>query len=114
MTEDNNQQGRKFDGEKVPVSKGVFQYFPRAILAVAKISEHGSIKYDWGNWQYLDDAIQRYEDAGARHVLKQYIEGHYDIGEGGSDMLHQAHLVWCELAKLELMLREDTPLHREG
>lgn len=104
------QLGRKFDNSKVPVSKGVNQYFPRALLAVGAISLFGSIKYEWFNWQFLDDAQQRYEDAGARHLLYQYIDGPYD---SDSDMLHQAHKVWCELAKLELMLRDGTSLERK-
>jgi hypothetical protein len=103
--------GRKFDGEKIPVGKGVVQYFPRALMAVGKVSAHGATKYAWFNWQYLEDARQRYEDAGLRHILGEQMEGLHDVDSG---LLHQAHVVWCELAKLELMLRDGTPLTREG
>lgn len=113
MTDENSsaQEGRKFDNEKIPVSKGVFQYFPNALMAVGVVSHFGSIKYDWFNWQYLTDARQRYEDAGARHLLQQYTEGPYDSDSG---LLHQAHKAWCELAKLELMLREGQPIKNGG
>jgi hypothetical protein len=99
--------GAKLDAGKPPIKRGVLQYFPRALEAVAFVSQHGAEKYLWGGWRDVPDAINRYGDASERHTIKEVIEGPYDKD---SELLHQAHKAWNELAVLEKMLEEGAPL----
>ena len=43
----------------------------------------------------------------ARHIVKESIDGLYDIGPGGlgKEVLHSAQIAWNALARLELILR---------
>ena len=99
--------GKKFDTGKAPVVQGVFDYFPRAIMAVAKVSEYGHNKYDVAyddqNWRRVEDAIDRYRDANGRHMLYESIDGLHDPE---SKLLHAAHAAWNALAYLEMMLTD--------
>jgi hypothetical protein len=95
--------GAKLDVGKIPVYQGAIDYFPRAILAVAEISDHGAQKYDWKGWEAVPNGIVRYTNAGMRHVFKEVIEGPYDKDSG---LLHKAHAAWNALATLELYMRE--------
>ena len=94
--------GAKDDAAKRPVGL-VFESFPRALLAVAKVAGDGAKKYTRGGWQTVPDGIERYSDAEGRHLLKRFIDGDADL-ESGS--LHLAHSAWNSLAILELTLRE--------
>lgn len=107
---DAHQGGSKLDAGKPPIDQGLFDYFPRALIAVAAISEFGSIKYVWGGWKSVAGGKTRYANAAGRHRLKDKIEGLYDLEAGGSNMLHKAQEAWNVLAELELMLRDGTPL----
>jgi hypothetical protein len=98
--------GAKLDQGKVPIWRGAIDYFPRAIRAVAGISEYGAKKYAWKGWETVPDGISRYTDAMVRHVFSETIEGPNDIGPNGSGLLHKAHTAWNALAALELYLRE--------
>ena len=93
----------KYDGGKPCVFRGAFQYFPRAINAVAEISTFGAKKYAWAGWEGVDDGINRYSDAMARHILKEAWGEEVDPDSG---LLHAAHTAWGALARLELILRE--------
>ena len=95
--------GAKDDGYKLPVRSLVLEYFPRALLAVAEISDFGAKKYTPGGWRTVENGVDRYGDAGARHALNAIIEGENDPETG---MLHAAHEAWNALARLELMLQE--------
>ncbi len=98
-----NEPGAKLDANKSPVFRGLLDYFPRACLEVAKVSAFGASKYTWKGWETVVDGINRYGDAAARHALYESIEGLYDKDSG---LLHQAHMAWNALARLELMLKE--------
>lgn len=91
--------------------QGCFNYFARALIAVAMISKYGKEKYavDYSdeNWARVDGAIGRYKDADARHLLGPAIDGAYD---SESKLLHSAHHAWDALAALELELRGGAPL----
>ena len=91
------------DAGKPQVVRGFMHYFPRAIMEVARISEFGASKYAWNGWEAVDDGIRRYQEAGARHILKEAIEGQNDSDSG---LLHLAHEAWNAMATLELKLRE--------
>lgn len=95
--------GSKLDAGKSPVMRGALHYFPRAISMVASISEYGATKYSWKGWESVEDGINRYGDALARHLMYEEIDGMYDPQTG---FLHAGHAAWNALARLELMLRE--------
>lgn len=100
----------KRDTGKTPVFQGLFRYFPRALLAVASVSQHGFEKYqEWGGWKKLQDAKNRYDNAFGRHVLEEG-KGH-TVDE--SAHLIAAHTAWNALARLELMLMEMEQGHQE-
>jgi hypothetical protein len=95
--------GSKMDLGKSPVRRGLLEYFPRACLAVAQVSAHGAAKYSWKGWETVPDGIDRYGDAGARHICHAAIEGPIDPD---FDLSHAAHEAWNAMARLELILRE--------
>lgn len=101
--------GSKLDAGKPCVWQGLFDYFPRACLAVSAVSTLGAQKYAWKGWEQVPNGINRYGDALARHMLKESIEGLYDVGQGGlgKDTLHAAQVAWNALARLELIMREE-------
>jgi hypothetical protein len=100
--------GAKLDAGKPCVFRGLLDYFPRACIAVADVSTRGAKKYAWKGWEKVPDGIDRYADAQARHIVKESIEGLFDIGPGGlgPEVLHQAQNAWNALARLELILRK--------
>jgi hypothetical protein len=95
--------GAKLDAGKAPIRQGVINYFPRALAAVAEVSEFGSKKYAWHSWEQVPDGITRYGNAMDRHAVKERTEGPLDSETG---KLHAAHAAWNALARLELILRE--------
>lgn len=98
-----SEPGAKLDAGKAPIRQGVIEYFPRALIEVARVSEFGARKYSWGGWAPVPDGITRYGNAADRHAIKAIIEGPIDSDSG---LLHAAHEAWNALARLELMLRE--------
>lgn len=96
--------GAKLDAGKPPVYRGVIAYFPRALRAVADISQKGAVKYSWKGWQKVDDGINRYRDALGRHITDMGIDGPIDPSTGWR---HSAQLAWNALAALELELMEE-------
>lgn len=107
---DSHTPGAKLDAGKAPVRRGVLAYFPRAIEAIALVSQAGAQKYAWKGWEKVDDGVARYGDAADRHTLKAEISGPYDPDSG---FLHVAHTAWNALAVLELKLREGAALRSE-
>jgi hypothetical protein len=95
--------GAKLDSGKPKVVKGLLHQFPAACAAVAEVSEFGAEKYTWGGWKAVENGVERYGDAGARHIVKEIIEGPTDSDSG---LLHKAHKAWNALAELELYLEE--------
>jgi len=95
-----HEQGAKLDAGKVLA--GVLSDFSLALMEVAKVGTFGAIKYSRGGWQSVDNGFIRYTDALWRHLLA---ERHEDQDKD-SGLLHQAHLAWNALSRLELMLRK--------
>ena len=93
----------KFDGGKAPVYRGAISYFPRAIKAVATVSEFGANKYAWKGWENVPDGYNRYSDAMVRHLT---YEGEGEVLDPDSGLLHASHVAWSALARLELLLKE--------
>jgi hypothetical protein len=97
--------GAKLDAGKSPIVQGALAYFPRAIMAVANLSQVGAQKYSWKGWETVDDGENRYNNAMGRHIVYEEIEGIWDDGPGGSGELHATAIAWNALARLELVLR---------
>lgn len=110
---------KKMDMGKVPVWQGFLNYFPRAIIAVALVSEYGKRKYAPdaeefnSGWRDVPNGINRYLDADARHMLKRAIpsQGEYD---DESELAHLAHKAWNAMAELETALIKGTVQCRVG
>ena len=102
--------GVKLDHDKVDITF-VFEYFPRALEAVAKVSEFGARKYARAGWRTVPDALRRYSAALGRHLLKEQTEGPYDITD--SQLLHAAQVAWNALARLEKLLEDGCPLSKD-
>lgn len=96
--------GAKFDFGKSPLFRGALDYFPRALSAVAEVSAYGANKYAWKGWETVPDGYLRYSDALGRHLVKESIEGYYDITD--SNLLHAAQVAWNANARLEILLRD--------
>lgn len=105
---DAKQPGAKLDAGKSPVFRGLLDYFPRACLAVAEVSDRGAKKYTWKGWEQVDDGVNRYFDAMVRHIATESIEGKRDSETG---LYHKAQIAWNALAALELFLREQEKEH---
>jgi hypothetical protein len=95
----------KMDVGKAPIWRGFVAYFPRAMWAVAFVSEYGNRKYgEWGGWRKVPNAIPRYLDADLRHLLKTCTEGDYDDSDSG--LAHLAQKAWSAMAELEQAITE--------
>lgn len=96
-----NQPGAKMDLGKVDVLRGAINYFPKALNAVARISEKGAKKYSWKGWMEVKDGVLRYGAALMRHLMKEEEE----VIDPELDELHAAAVAWNALARLELIIR---------
>lgn len=93
----------KYDAGKAPVFRGAVSYFPRALAAVASVSEFGARKYAWKGWENVPDGYNRYSDALVRHLAS---EGQEEVLDPDSRLLHAAHTAWNALARLELKIKD--------
>lgn len=101
----NANPARKDDGGKLPIMQGALARFPRAIAAVAEISQFGAKKYGtYDGWETAENAFTRYRDALHRHEIAR-LRGERVDPESG--LMHLAHFAWGALATLELALREE-------
>lgn len=98
---DAKQPGAKLDAGKSPITQGCFQYFPRALKAVAEVSFVGAKKYSWKGWEQVPDGINRYGNACGRHLVEEN-----DARDADTGLSHAAQVAWNALARLELILRE--------
>lgn len=96
--------GSKLDAGKSSVTRGCLHYFPRALFAVADLSDIGAKKYSWKGWESVPDGINRYGDALGRHECR--IEGDYTRRDTDTGVLEATAVAWNALARLELILRE--------
>jgi hypothetical protein len=96
------QPGAKLDAGKVDVYRGALAYFPKALEAVARVSEAGARKYSWKGWMSVPDGVRRYTAALCRHLIKEEDE----LIDPDTGCLHAAQTAWNSLARLELMIRE--------
>ena len=93
--------------KKYPISSGVLDYFPSALIEVAKVSYQGNLQHNPGqplHWARGKSTDQ--DDTIIRHFLER---GKVDI----DGMRHSAKLAWRALALLQLELEaEGAPLAR--
>ena len=95
-------EGRKYDEGKVPLFRGTFASFPRAMAAIATLGAFGARKYNWFNWQHVPDGIDRYTDAMVRHLNE---EAKGNVLDDESGLPHAYSVAWNALARLELLER---------
>lgn len=94
---------KKDDSSKPPIFRGVLDLFPRAIEAVASVSQYGASKYSWTNWKTVDNGINRYTDAMMRHLSK---ESKGEFTDVETELSHASSVAWNAIARLELILLE--------
>lgn len=99
---DSHTLGAKLDAGKSPVWQGALSYFPRALVAVAYVSEIGARKYAWKGWESVPNGYNRYSNALARHFLA---EGKEEL-DVDTSLPHVYQVAWNALARLELYLKE--------
>lgn len=90
--------GAKLDAGKVDLTH--LQDVSLALRAVCEVFMFGEKKYTRGSWQAVDDGYERYTKAMLRHYFT------HEVVDKDSGLLHDAHLAWNALARLELLLRE--------
>jgi hypothetical protein len=73
-----------------------------ATREVVRVLTKGAEKYTPNNWEYVENARERYYDALLRHVTSWY-EGEHSDPEWG--LHHLAHAACCALFLLALSLR---------
>ena len=100
---DQHAPGAKLDAGKLRPSL-VLHSMSRAIDAIVQISEYGAKKYSPGGWHYVEDGYERYTDALMRHLLVEERE----TWDKESEFLHVAHVAWNAVARLELLLAEES------
>jgi hypothetical protein len=93
-----NEGGRKFDGGKLR-----YDLVPMdALDEIVKRFTHGAAKYAPGNWQKVDDAVERYSAALMRHY-SAYRQGEREDPEApglshiGAVAWNAFILVWFDL-----------------
>lgn len=84
-----NTKGLKFDKDKLNWSLMPFG----ALQEVVKVLEFGSKKYAPNNWQYVDNASERYWNAAMRHLIAHKTED----SDSETGLSHLAHATCCLL-----------------
>jgi hypothetical protein len=73
-------------------------FYKHFIEALAKVQEHGAIKYGYANWAAGGKPDTEYLDAGMRHLLAFFEGEMYDKDLG---VLHLAQMCWNFMNLLE-------------
>jgi hypothetical protein len=89
------------DRKGIPVTTGALDYFPLAIMEIAKLSKRGNDKHNPGQpLHWSRDKSNDHADCIGRHLL--------DRGRFAADgTRHSASLAWRALALLQLELEEE-------
>jgi hypothetical protein len=84
----------------IPIARGVLDYFPLAIAAVAEVSRLGNEQHNPGQpMHWAREKSSDHADCVARHLIDR---GKIDVDK----MRHSAKMAWRSLALLELELEE--------
>lgn len=109
MFTDGSRTQAKEKAAKSPLYQGLFAYFPRALSAVADVSNYGKNKhgFEWSDKGFKHDDYPLFGllDAALRHVRDFAVEGPVNKGDGNSQ--HLAQVAWGALATLERILEEE-------
>ena len=103
-------EGKKYDEGKNRMGL-VLQGFSNALWEVGRVGTFGCQKYGEGNWQYLENGIDRYKDALFRHLF-QWMQGEEIDKESG--IKHLSHALWNLTAVLEFIMREEKSLKEKN
>ena len=98
-----HESGAKMDAGKTRCSL-VLGAMSRAVRAVSEVGTFGANKYSDDGWVDVPKGIERYTDAMLRHYLDEQLE----VDDRESKLKHAAHLAWNAMARLELMIRENS------
>lgn len=98
LGKDAHEAGSKLDAGKPQLFQFVLGYFPRALQAVARVSEYGARKYTPMGWRSVPDGYNRYSEALVRHLVANPKE----LDVSGLD--HDWQIAWNALARLEIKL----------
>lgn len=96
--------GAKLDSGKVRYSL-VFGSMPDALRAVVDVAEYGAAKYSEDGWKQVPEGSRRYTDALFRHLMAEMSGWEWDQDSG---LCHAAQTAWNALARLQLMLDDET------
>lgn len=84
--------------KEMPIARGVVDYFPRALAAIARVSYVGNQQHNPGQpMHWAREKSTDHADCIARHLIER---GTMD----DDGMRHSAKLAWRALAQLELEL----------
>jgi len=101
----------KYDDGKIDLTLAI-EYFPRALTAIAAVSQYGIRKYGIrGGWREVPDGIRRYGAAFLRHHFGYAMGIAYDEESG---LAHLAQRCWNDLAVLERSIEEGLVEIRSG
>lgn len=92
--------------KKMKFLRYFFRKFPRAIQAVAEISEVGDAKHKGTVRSYLsiENGHQEFSEAMMRHIFDEILKGPID---SECNVLHAARIAWGALARLEIQLEKE-------
>ena len=86
--------------KKIPLASGVFDYFPAALIEIAKVSQAGNDQHNPGEPLHWDRSKSTDEsDALIRHFFQRY-----DVDNDGT--LHAAKMAWRSLSFLEKLIEQ--------
>ena len=101
---DQHAAGAKLDAGKIRLGL-VLGGFSRALYQVGVVGTVGAVKYTDNGWMSVTDGQARYTDAMIRHLLAEFDGEIFDTDTG---LYHAAQAAWNALARLELLLKEET------
>lgn len=88
----------------IPVYSGFIKYFPRAILAVARLSQVANEQHNPGQPLHWDKSKSSDDlDALGRHMIDDIISNKID----SDGMMHSVKVAWRAMANLERELEEN-------
>ncbi len=89
--------------KKVPVTRGVLDYFPAALAAVAEVSRIGNEKHNPGEpMHHAREKSSDHADCVARHLMERGGWDEFDLPSGEHVRVrHSAEMAWRALALLQ-------------
>lgn len=100
-----NQDAVRQGEAKPKIVAGVLHKFPKALEALALVSEFGAQKWDTSidsrAYITMEDGYQKHLESAGRHLVGA-VYGKYNAADGG--VMHLAQLAWRALAAIETLL----------